>query len=52
MIAQMPLLDGKTGARARSAWVGYTLHFANIPKIPSKNIMLVSFLSDRVKHSG
>jgi hypothetical protein len=52
MIEQIPLLDGETGARARSASVGYRLYFANIPVIACKNIRLVNFLSDRVKHSG
>jgi hypothetical protein len=42
MIEQIPQLDGETGARARSAWAGYTLHFANIPGISSKNRKLVS----------
>jgi hypothetical protein len=52
MIEQIPQLDGETGARARSASVGYTLYFANIPVVTSKNISLVNFLSDRVKYSG
>jgi hypothetical protein len=30
MIEQIPQLDGETGARACSAWVGYTLYFANL----------------------
>jgi hypothetical protein len=52
MIEQIPQLDGETGARARSASVGYTLYFANIPEITIKNLNLVYFLSDRVKYSG
>jgi hypothetical protein len=32
MIEQMPQLDGETGAKARSAQVGYPLYFANIPE--------------------
>jgi hypothetical protein len=52
MIEQIPQLDGESGAKARSAWDGYTLYFANIPGISIKNRKLVSFLSDRVKRSG
>jgi hypothetical protein len=47
-IEQIPQLDGETGARAHSAWIGYTLYFANIPEITFKNLELVYFLSDRV----
>jgi hypothetical protein len=52
MIEQIPQLDGESGARARSAWVGYTLHFTNISGITFKNRKLIYYLSDRVKHSG
>jgi hypothetical protein len=52
MIEQIPQLDGEAGARARSAWAGYTLRFANIAGITIKNLNSVSFLRDRVKHSG
>jgi hypothetical protein len=52
MIEQIPQLDGESGARACSAWVGYSLYLANIPEITCKNLKLVSFLSDRVKYSG
>jgi hypothetical protein len=52
MIEQIPQLGGEIGARARSAWVGYTLYFANIPEITCKNLKLINFMSDRVKHSG
>jgi hypothetical protein len=48
----MPQRVGVTGARARSARLGYSLYFANIPKISSKIIKLVNFLSDRAKHTG
>jgi hypothetical protein len=36
MIEQIPQLDGEIGARARSARAGYTLYFANIPRISNK----------------
>jgi hypothetical protein len=36
MIEQIPQLEGETGARARSAWAGYTLYFANNPTITWK----------------
>jgi hypothetical protein len=52
MIEQIPQLDGESGARARSAWNGYTLCFANISGITFKNQKLVNILSGRVKHSG
>jgi hypothetical protein len=52
MIKQIPQLGGKTGTRARSALVGYSFYFANIPKISLKNCWLISFPSDRVKYSG
>jgi hypothetical protein len=52
MIEQIPQLDGETGARARSAWFGYTFYLGNIQKIQVKNLKLVHFISDRVKHSG
>jgi hypothetical protein len=51
-IKQIPQLDGETGARARLARVGDTLYLANIPETTFKNLKLVYFLSDRVKHSG
>jgi hypothetical protein len=38
VIEQIPQLGGKIDARARSAWVGYTLYFANIPEITNKNL--------------
>jgi hypothetical protein len=38
--------------RARSALVGYTLYFANIPEKSFKNRCLISFSSDWVKYSG
>jgi hypothetical protein len=50
MIGQIPQLDGETGARARSACA--SLHLEKITGIGFKNRKLVSFLSDRVKHSG
>jgi hypothetical protein len=31
--------------------VAYTLLFANVPEITCKNLKLVNFISDRVKHS-
>jgi hypothetical protein len=52
MIEQIPQLDGEIGARARSARAGYTLYFANIPRISNKNCKLFNFTSDRVKHPG
>jgi hypothetical protein len=40
MIEQIPQLDDEIGARARSAKVGNTLYFANIPEIFSNNRLL------------
>jgi hypothetical protein len=42
-IEQIPQLDRETGTRARSALVGYTLCFANIPEISLKNRSLITF---------
>jgi hypothetical protein len=42
MIEQIPQLD-EIGARARSAWIGYTLHFANISGTSNNNRKLISF---------
>jgi hypothetical protein len=36
MIEQIPQLDDEIGARARSARLGNTLYFANIPGISKK----------------
>jgi hypothetical protein len=36
MIEQIPQLGDETGARSHSAWVGYTLYFANIQEITNK----------------
>jgi hypothetical protein len=47
-----PQLDDEIGARARSARVGNTLYFANIPGISNKNSGLSVILSGRVKYSG
>ncbi|MEJ2694967.1 MAG: hypothetical protein P8166_18635 [Candidatus Thiodiazotropha sp.] len=52
MIEQIPQLDDEIGARARSAWVGNTLRFANIPGILNKNSVLIASLSGRVKYLG
>jgi hypothetical protein len=51
-IEQIPQLGGETGTRARSALVGYTLYFANIPEISFKDRWLISFSSDWVKYLG
>jgi hypothetical protein len=32
-IESIPPLHGETATRACSAWAGYTLYFANIPKV-------------------
>jgi hypothetical protein len=52
MTEQIPRLDDEIGARARSAGVGNTLYFANIPGMFHKNSALIAFLSGRVKYSG
>jgi hypothetical protein len=52
MTEQIPRLDDEIGMRARSAWIGHTLYFANIPGIFNKNSALIAFISDRVKYSG
>jgi hypothetical protein len=51
-IEPIPQRDDEIGARARSARVGHTLCFANIPEIFNKHSALIAFLSDRVKYSG
>jgi hypothetical protein len=43
MIEPIPQLDDETRATARSAKVGYTLYFANIPELASKILTLVFF---------
>jgi hypothetical protein len=45
-IEQIPQLGGKTGTRARSASLGDTLSFVNIPEIPFKK-PLVNFYFKR-----
>jgi hypothetical protein len=45
-------LDDAIAARARSAWVGNTLYFVDIPGIFNINSALIAFLSGRVKVSG
>ncbi len=52
MIEQIPPLDDEIGARARSARVGNTLYFANIPEMSNKYNVLIEILSGRVKDSG
>jgi hypothetical protein len=52
MTEPIPQLDDEIGARARSARVGNTLYFANIPEIINKNSPLIVFLSGRVKYSA
>jgi hypothetical protein len=49
---QIPQLDDDPGARARSARVGNTLSFADIPGIFNKDSASIAFLSSRVKYSG
>jgi hypothetical protein len=41
-IALIPQLDGESGTRTRSAKVGDTLYFANIPEMAIKNHHLIS----------
>jgi hypothetical protein len=49
LIMQIPQLDGETGARASSVWVGYALRLTNIPEITIKNIRNIYILSVRMK---
>jgi hypothetical protein len=44
-IEQVPQLDDEIGTRARSAWVGNTLYFANIPGIFNQASALIALLS-------
>jgi hypothetical protein len=46
MIEQIPQLDDESSARARSAWVGYTLYFSNIPELICKILKLLYCLSE------
>jgi hypothetical protein len=48
MSEQIPQLDDKTGARARSALLSDTLYFAHIPET---KCVSVSYL-DRMKQAG
>jgi hypothetical protein len=50
MIEQISQLDDEIGASARSARVGNTLYFANIPEIFNKNSALIAIQSGRVKY--
>jgi hypothetical protein len=49
-IEPIPLLDGESGAWARSAQASYTLMFANIPRISSKKTdRSLTITGDRMK---
>jgi hypothetical protein len=52
MIEPIPQLDAEIGAKARSAWVGNTLYFADIPGIFNNHSALIAFLSGWAKYSG
>jgi hypothetical protein len=52
MIEPIPQLDDEIGAKARSAWVGNTLRFANIPESFNNHSALIALISGRVKYSG
>ena len=48
VIEPIPRLDDEIGARVRSARIGNTLYFANIPGTLNKNGSLIAFKSGRV----